>query len=355
MTKGEIKMTDKKTYLVSDLANELSVPRTTVNDWLKRYDRYLPSVMSGRRRTYTEEALEVLRSVNKMRNDGLSAGKIEAELVKTFAIRPEEVIENKDKTPESQENCKCDGNSEETVADQAALPVLRREEFDRFLGTVEEFTRMEKSRKRGALYIWIVILLICLFVILIAWFMACLVKFQAVNNSKLAHIQQENYEIQKAQKAADQAGKTAVEKQNKALSELRSSVISGSRKQEELREKELLKSQKAMAEMQKLIISVKNEQDSFRRKLEDRFEQEIKARELTIKLQENQKKAADIKLKAKEKELDRLKKETEKLRRELEDMKKVLGKAEQENKKTVSNRETNTVETAPQIPEKAEK
>ena len=301
-------MTDKKTYLVSDLANELGVPRTTVNDWLKRYDRYLPSEMSGRRRTYTEEALEVLRSVNKMRNDGLSAGKIETELEKTFAIRPEEVLENRENTPESPKNSKCDGNCEETAGNQSALPALRSEEFDRFLGTFEEFARMEKSRKRRSLCFAIVMLLIFIFIIFIAWFMACLVKLQAVHNSKLAHIELENSEIQKAQQAADKTGKLAVEKQNKAISDLRASVISGNKKQEELREKELLKSQKAMADMQELINSVKKEQDAFRRKLEVRFEQEIKKQERTIKLQETQKKAADKQLQAKEKELIQLKK-----------------------------------------------
>ena len=86
-------MTEKKSYLVSDLAAELGVPRTTLNDWLKRFDRYLASEMTGRRRAYTEDALKVLREVNRMRNDGMAVSRIESELEKSFAIRPEEVCE----------------------------------------------------------------------------------------------------------------------------------------------------------------------------------------------------------------------------------------------------------------------
>jgi DNA-binding transcriptional MerR regulator len=196
-------MTDKKLFLVSDLANELGVPRTTVNDWLKRYDRYLPSEMSGRRRTYTAAALEVLKSVNKMRNDGLSAAKIESELEKNFAIRPDEVPDTELKTARTDEKDIAAVENDGTPS----LPALRREEFDRFIGTVEEFSRMEKNRRRHALYVWLVILLIAVFSVATAWFMTQLVKLQAANNSRLARIQSENAEARNAQIKAEKDGK----------------------------------------------------------------------------------------------------------------------------------------------------
>ena len=348
-------MTDKKTYLVSDLAAELGVPRTTVNDWLKRYDRYLPSEMSGRRRTYTQAALEVLQSVNKMRNDGLSAGKIETELEKNFAIRPEEVIENKEELkveaekPAVEEKVSAPADNS---SDELALPQLRREEFDRFIGTFEEFSRIEKSRKRGALYVWIVILMISLFSVLTAWYMARLVKLQAVNNQKLIGIQQENAAAREAQVAANNDGKKAIAKQNKELSELRRDMILAEKKQQENRELERQNSKKAMAEMQKLIMSVQEEQKSFRQKLESRYEKEIRAKDQAVKQQQNLKNAADKKLKAKEKEFEMLKKEADKLRRELEEMKKIISEKE---KNAVSAAETKAAETALPAEEKTQK
>ena len=56
-------MSEEKTYLASDLVNELGVARSTINDWLTRYADYLESEARGKRRVYTARSLEVLRHI----------------------------------------------------------------------------------------------------------------------------------------------------------------------------------------------------------------------------------------------------------------------------------------------------
>ena len=80
---------EEKTYTVIELAETLSVARTTVNDWLARYTQYIDFKMVGRRRVYTDAALAVLREISELRNKGLSGNDIETELAKTHPVRPE--------------------------------------------------------------------------------------------------------------------------------------------------------------------------------------------------------------------------------------------------------------------------
>jgi len=80
---------DGKLYSVSDLAASLNVPRTTVNDWLRKYDRYIDFEMRGRRKVYTDASLEVLRIISSAKDGGTGASELEAELAARCAVRPE--------------------------------------------------------------------------------------------------------------------------------------------------------------------------------------------------------------------------------------------------------------------------
>ena len=59
---------ETKSYLASDLANELGVARSTVNDWLSRYGDYLETENRGKRRAYSEKSLRILREISEFRN-----------------------------------------------------------------------------------------------------------------------------------------------------------------------------------------------------------------------------------------------------------------------------------------------
>ena len=80
---------ETKSYLASDLANELGVARSTVNDWLSRYADYLETENRGKRRAYSEKSLRILREISEFRNNGLSSFEIEQQLAARYGLRPE--------------------------------------------------------------------------------------------------------------------------------------------------------------------------------------------------------------------------------------------------------------------------
>lgn len=315
-------MTDKKTYLVSDLANELGVPRTTLNDWLKRFDRYLPAEMSGRRRAYTESALNVLKTVNKLRNDGLSVSKIDGELEKIFAIRPDEVAEDAAPQPVKNGDAAADNSIPQENSSALALPALQKEQFDRFIGSFEEFSRLEKNRRRGVLYVWLVIVLLALFSTATAWYMARLVKLQAVNNKRLTAISRENAAARVEEQTARKANKKAIASQKQAISELKESLLSARSEQQKQMLKVEQSSKDTMNEMNNLILSMQKEQQAFRKSLENRFEQELQKRDKALEKSERQFETEKAKVLSQQKELENLRKEKEQLVRQLEEMKK---------------------------------
>ena len=82
-------MESEKFYIVSELATELDVPRTTVNDWLSRYEDYIEFTMRGRRKVYSANALELLRSIKKLRDDGMNGFDIGEYLAKQYPVKPQ--------------------------------------------------------------------------------------------------------------------------------------------------------------------------------------------------------------------------------------------------------------------------
>ena len=75
-------------YTVMELSDHLGVKRTTVNDWLTKYAMYIESSVQGKRKTYTERSLEVLKTIARLRGDGLSSFEIESKLSELFAVHP---------------------------------------------------------------------------------------------------------------------------------------------------------------------------------------------------------------------------------------------------------------------------
>ena len=63
-------------YSISDLADQVGVPRTTITDWLGKYARFVELQTQGRRRFYTERTLAVLCKVAELRAAGRSTGDI---------------------------------------------------------------------------------------------------------------------------------------------------------------------------------------------------------------------------------------------------------------------------------------
>lgn len=83
-------MKNRKTYIIADFVKILDVPRTTLKDWLVRYDQYIESETRGHRKIYFDSSLNVLEEIRDMRkNDGLSAEEILDELSKRHPVNPD--------------------------------------------------------------------------------------------------------------------------------------------------------------------------------------------------------------------------------------------------------------------------
>ena len=83
-------MKNRKTYIIADFVKILDVPRTTLKDWLVRYDQYIESETRGHRKIYFDSSLNVLEEIKDMRkDDGLSADEILSELSKRHPVNPD--------------------------------------------------------------------------------------------------------------------------------------------------------------------------------------------------------------------------------------------------------------------------
>ena len=58
-----------RTYLASDLAGDLGLPRSTINDWLARYADYLEVETRGKRKVYSTRSLRILKEIAEMRKE----------------------------------------------------------------------------------------------------------------------------------------------------------------------------------------------------------------------------------------------------------------------------------------------
>ncbi len=147
---------ETKSYLASDLVNELGVARSTINDWLSRYADYLEAENRGKRRAYSEKSLEILREISSLRNAGMGSFEIEQQLAARYGLRPE--ITEEPPEPEAE-----NGNGE----DSAALPMIRpafeavtnqiNSEFGKLTAQLQS---LEKERRRLSRRLWLLAALI---------------------------------------------------------------------------------------------------------------------------------------------------------------------------------------------------
>ena len=80
-------MEEEKYLSVMDLAAQVGVPRTTINDWLGKYSQFITSVQQGRRKVYPSTAVTILKEIGSLRSSGLSFAEIEKTLALTHPIQ----------------------------------------------------------------------------------------------------------------------------------------------------------------------------------------------------------------------------------------------------------------------------
>ena len=146
---------EQKYYSVSDLAAELNVPRTTINDWLKKFDRYIVCEQKGKRKVYTVQSLAVLQKISALRDSGLGALELEKKLSASCAICPEPAD-----FPEQDAESLPPGSGSAAEKSSGNLPVLNSD-FKRFMLDFERRENWQQNRRRKSM-LWISFLLILL-------------------------------------------------------------------------------------------------------------------------------------------------------------------------------------------------
>lgn len=121
-------MKNRKTYLIADLVKILDVPRTTVNDWMIRYEQYIESEVRGHRRIYFDTSLEVLKDIAGMRDAGKTTSEILNELAGRHPMNADITLTPRQPQEENYPAIR------ESVLD-VLLPVVerQREEIERLL------------------------------------------------------------------------------------------------------------------------------------------------------------------------------------------------------------------------------
>ncbi len=147
-------MNETRNYLASDLAAELGVPRTTLNDWLKNYAAFLETEPRGKRRAYTEKSLQVLRYVAQLRENGKSGLEIDAALGEKYGLRPEiAAAENQELPPE---NMPADTELPAVQMPATGISHFSGDDMNRFFKLCEE----QQSGRRTARLISLFLILI---------------------------------------------------------------------------------------------------------------------------------------------------------------------------------------------------
>lgn len=158
---------ETKGYLISDLTNELGLPRSTINDWLIHYNDFLDAEMHGKRKYYSVKALNILKEIAELRNSGASYFDIEQQLAAKYGIRPEIAAEHKSASSESAPPAEAGSSPSNSVSAlttagnnppnwEGALPVLRpaMEELStkflqEFRDLAHHFESQEEEHKRS--------------------------------------------------------------------------------------------------------------------------------------------------------------------------------------------------------------
>ena len=79
-------MENRKTYIIADLVKTLGVARTTLKDWLVRYEEYIEFEIRGHRKIYFDSSLDILKEIAEMRSAGKTAPEIMIELSRKHPI-----------------------------------------------------------------------------------------------------------------------------------------------------------------------------------------------------------------------------------------------------------------------------
>jgi len=120
---------NRNLYSISDLADQVGVPRTTITDWLGKYARFVELQTQGRRRFYTEHTLSVLCKIAELRTAGRSIGDIDGELERIFPVHP--TVEPPDAPGDAKSASDASAPGQDAAGpDSRTYPVVKQENAD---------------------------------------------------------------------------------------------------------------------------------------------------------------------------------------------------------------------------------
>lgn len=159
------------TYSAAALAAAVGVPRTTINDWLTRYEDYIDSIAVGKRKVYSEDSLAVLQEIAALRDAGKSSIEIEAVLAGKHGIKPEVAVAEQPAAASDPEPAPGAGNT--TAAAAAAgneapqLPAVK--EIERSAMELTAFIAdLRNQQRRSARRSWVVFALLGVIIVILA-------------------------------------------------------------------------------------------------------------------------------------------------------------------------------------------
>jgi len=180
---------NRNLYSISDLADQVGVPRTTITDWLGKYARFIELRTQGRRRFYTERTLSVLCKIAELRTAGRSSGDIDGELERIFPVHP--TVEPPDApsgafAPDNAAGAGPAPASPDAANPGQTYPVVKQENFDelydllgtRFTDLCDAMSAVNRKadasarrlRLMFAVAVMIIAVLVCFLVIFYAYF-----------------------------------------------------------------------------------------------------------------------------------------------------------------------------------------
>lgn len=84
----------KKTATMTEVSEQLKIPRTTLNEWRQAFDEFVPCVGEGRSRRYiVPDAIEVFQTIAKLKQKETSTEEIGKILQKTVPMSVQEITE----------------------------------------------------------------------------------------------------------------------------------------------------------------------------------------------------------------------------------------------------------------------
>lgn len=179
-------MENRKHYSVTGLVNELQLPRSTVNDWLGRYEQYIEFTKRGKRKLYYENSLKVLKEIAELRAQEKSSYEIEQELARSHPVQAEVAATQKTTTTDNGEKSSAENmlpSLKQQSDELVALFGNRFEEISQYITTAEQ----QNKQVTGKIRRWYLTAML-LFALLTAAFAFAVVRISKVLDEQNVHL-----------------------------------------------------------------------------------------------------------------------------------------------------------------------